>query len=105
MPNQACLAKNRRIRGARRQLAGQAERDRAASFARTHTFTRGSTQATAERGGGGEGEGKGGEMSGVLAGGELHILNTNDLFQGGMCKEYTVLMRRGCNAVTSRLPA
>lgn len=37
--------------------------------------------------------------------GELRILNTNDLFQGGMCEEYTVLMWRGCNAVTSRSPA
>lgn len=38
-------------------------------------------------------------------GGELHILNANDLFQGGVCKEYTVLMWQGCNAVTSCLPA
>lgn len=38
-------------------------------------------------------------------GGGLRILNTNDLFQGGMCKEYTVLMWRGGNAVTSCSPA
>lgn len=39
------------------------------------------------------------------AGGKLTILNTNDLFQGGMYKEYTVLMWKGGNAVTSCSPA
>lgn len=72
----------------RRRLAGHAERDREASWAHTRRL------------------GGGRETSGVLAGGELPILNTNDLFQGGMCKEYTALMWwRGGNAVTSRLPA
>ena len=44
------------------------------------------------------------ERWGGRAGGGLRILKTNDLFQGGMCKEYTVLMWWGGNAVTSCSP-
>lgn len=63
--------------------ATEAERD----LIHTHTHTR----VRADEQHSGRSSDGDGEMRG-RAGGGLRNLNTNDLFQGGMCKEYTRLM-------------
>lgn len=76
LPNQACLVKHWR----RRVWLDESDKTE-----RPHSYTD-------KQHSGHQCLDEGGEIS-DRAGGGLCSLNANDVFQGGMCKEYTALMR------------